>query len=442
VEPLPDQNTPVHSITSKLVRDEWEKLQRIQITPWALLNSGKPMSVLRFDGSEIRCEGVTFDGSPRVIFWGRYIEPFIEDISFRVIDQTLALCKEKRQDARPALAETGELLKQLVRDAYNRMAEIDQRLRGKGYPQTVARRNVEPEIAAMSSFIEARLAGERAALSRTGPSTDQIPATVIGEVARAFDVAYTRAELNNLFMRAGVYSDPPPGSKLVKISEWLRQINEDPSGDALEILGKLLEDFLERRPTSRIESDEAALKEWEEPRTRILDALTARGMSYKTGGKIIGGALYAPSRSLGDLIGARDLPAVHAEFARAEANITADPPAAVTAACAILEATFRTYIAEEGLTLPAEQSIQPLWRIVQRHLGLDPSQVQDNDLKRIIGGLASIVDGVGAFRTHAGSAHGRGPKSVAIDSRHARLAVHAAHTAVTFILETWTKKHP
>jgi hypothetical protein len=150
----------------------------------------------------------------------------------------------------------------------------------------------------------------------------------------------------------------------------------------LETLGKLLEEFLEMRPPSRIESDEPLLKNWQEPRTRIQDALRARGLSYQTGGKIIGGTLYAPSRSLGELIRARDLPAIHAEFARAEANITADPPAAVTAACAILEATFRTYIADEGLTLPAEQSIQPLWRTVQRHLGLDPSHVQDNDLKR------------------------------------------------------------
>ena len=231
---MPDQSTPIHSITTKLIRDEWEKLERIQITPWSLLNSGNPMSVLRFDGREIRCEGVTFDGSPRVIFWGRYIEPFIEDISFRVIDQTLALCKEKRLDVRPALAETGKLLKQLVLDAYNRMAEIDQRLRGKGYPQTVGRRNVEPEIVAMSSAIDARVADELATLSRTGPSTDQIPATVIGEVARAFDVAYTHAELNNVFMRSGAQGDPPPGSKLVKISEWLRQINEDPNVNALE----------------------------------------------------------------------------------------------------------------------------------------------------------------------------------------------------------------
>jgi hypothetical protein len=52
--------------------------------------------------------------------------------------------------------------------------------------------------------------------------------------------------------------------------------------------------------------------------------------------------------------------------------------------------------------------------------------------------LAIIVDGVGAFRTHAGDAHGQGPDAPSIERRHARLAVHAAHTVVTFILANWT----
>ena len=55
----------------------------------------------------------------------------------------------------------------------------------------------------------------------------------------------------------------------------------------------------------------------------------------------------------------------------------------------------------------------------------------------ILGGLSSIVDGVGALRTHAGSAHGRGKKGYEIQPRHARLAVYAAHTLVLFALETW-----
>lgn len=57
-------------------------------------------------------------------------------------------------------------------------------------------------------------------------------------------------------------------------------------------------------------------------------------------------------------------------------------------------------------------------------------------MRQILGGLASIVNGVGDLRTHAGSAHGHGNQGYQLEARHARLAVHAAHTVVGFVLET------
>ncbi len=77
---------------------------------------------------------------------------------------------------------------------------------------------------------------------------------------------------------------------------------------------------------------------------------------------------------------------------------------------------------------------------VQAHLNLDPSKYVDTELRRILGGLTSIVHGVGGLRTRRGSAHGQGPGGGAIEPRHARLAVHAAHTLVAFVLESWKPK--
>jgi hypothetical protein len=272
-----------------------------------------------------------------------------------------------------------------------------------------------------------------------------IPAPVIAEVARAFDSEYTHAQLDSLFMSVGAPGEPPPGSKLVKVTAWLRQINAGPGMDALAVLGKLLEEFMEAQPPPPnrfVWDDGEAARAWQARRVRVREALAARGLSYQTGGKILGGGLFTPSKTLADIIRARDLPAINAEFERAYANIVSDPPAALTAACAILEAVCREYIAAENLKLPADQSLHPLWKTVQNHLGLSPAGTHDDDLKKILGGLASIVDGVGAFRTHGGSAHGKDSKSVPIEPRHARLAVHAAHTVVTFLLETWAGSKP
>ncbi len=178
---------------------------------------------------------------------------------------------------------------------------------------------------------------------------------------------------------------------------------------------------------------------WATARDRITRALAGQGLSYQTGGIILGGVLATPSQSLEQIIQNRDLPTLRIEFRRALANVESDPPAAITAACAILEALCKVYIATEGLPMPSDQSLRPLWRVVQEHLNLDPANAVDADMKRILGGMASIVQGVGAFRTHAGSAHGRGPSPPSAEPRHARLTVHAAETLVGFVLETWVK---
>jgi hypothetical protein len=176
-----------------------------------------------------------------------------------------------------------------------------------------------------------------------------------------------------------------------------------------------------------------------ERRGRVERSLARYGLSYQKGGQILGGTTATPSRSLQMIIRERDLGGLDTEFRRALDAVEADPPAAVAAACAILEALFKIYIQDNELALPSDQSIKPLWKIVQGHLGLAPTSVVDQDMNRILGGLTSIVDGVGALRTHAGSAHGRGRHSYPLAGKHARLAVHSSHTVATFVLETWVQ---
>ena len=98
------------------------------------------------------------------------------------------------------------------------------------------------------------------------------------------------------------------------------------------------------------------------------------------------------------------------------------------------------YIADEGLPKPLKQDLQNVWKVVRGDLGFDTKLVQDNDLKRVLSGILSIVDGIGAFRTHASSAHGEGRKLYKLKPRHARLAINSAHTIALFVLETWDEK--
>lgn len=264
---------------------------------------------------------------------------------------------------------------------------------------------------------------------------NKIPRPIIAVIADIFSSHYTHAELNRLYSYADAPGDPPEGNKQLKCLEWLARCNKDESVDALKVLGKLLEEFMEFEVDERNQD----IAYWNERRTRIERALANHGLAYSFGGYVRKAGTSGPTRSLKQILRDKDLAAVDKEFERAMETIESDPPASLTAACAIIESLCKIYIEDRGLDLPKEQSIKPLWNIVKKDLGFDPSRIEDQDLLKILTGLNSIVDGLGALRTHAGSAHGRGKKIYKVQPRHARLAVHTAHTLATFVIETWEK---
>jgi hypothetical protein len=153
--------SPLWPLLQKFTADEFAKLDRAQITPWAFLKAGPPMRVKDFYGHEISYRGIGFEGSPRTVFWSRYIEPFLEDISYRGVDLALRLSKEKGIDPQKPLKEIQGLLNGLTRKSFNRMADIDRRLRGNGFVTDLALRSIDREQQAMEQFIDARVSAEQ-----------------------------------------------------------------------------------------------------------------------------------------------------------------------------------------------------------------------------------------------------------------------------------------
>ncbi|MDF3881793.1 abortive infection family protein [Cupriavidus basilensis] len=172
---------------------------------------------------------------------------------------------------------------------------------------------------------------------------------------------------------------------------------------------------------------------------KIRKALARYDLQYARGG-LITGTLGTPTRALEEFIKERDIPALDQEFTRALANVDQNPREAVSAASNILESVCKVYIAERGLDMPAKLDLKPVWTVVRKDLGFDPGAVEDQDLQVILTGLFAVVDGIGALRTHASSAHGAGKKQYKLEPRHARLAIHSAHTVTLFILESWAKR--
>lgn len=142
-----------------------------------------------------------------------------------------------------------------------------------------------------------------------------------------------------------------------------------------------------------------------------------------------------------------DFDTVTRDLNRALETSQSDPESAITSACSTLESVCRSVLVELGLELPKKRDISSLFRAVREPLKLSPSRTdmhQDilGDVQKILGGLGTLVEGVGALRTHAGDAHGREKGFVRIDSRTAALAVHSAITAALFLIQTWQKHYP
>lgn len=253
-------------------------------------------------------------------------------------------------------------------------------------------------------------------------------ATIVGEIIGSY--YYHHQTIETLFFESGALGEVPEGNCQRKITDWLiREGKADPN-KALAILGKFIEEFMDGDFTRH---------SYDKPKdkVRLVSALERYSLAYGFGGKIYGAGVTAPSRTLGEKLREISIAEIEEEFNRAHRSVESDPPAAVTAACAIVEALCKAYIAQEQLTPPANQTIKPLWGAVSKDLRISPDSVEDDDLKRILSGLTSIVDGIGAYRTHAGSAHGHGQRKYKVAPRHARLAVHAAHTLCLFVMETW-----
>lgn len=265
-----------------------------------------------------------------------------------------------------------------------------------------------------------------------------IPAAVIAACAEIIGSRESHASTDNLFMYAGAPGDPPEGSKTVKSQEWLRRVNKDESVDPLEILGRIIEAYMEELPPEGGPFDDIPSTETASQQ-KLRMALARYELQYVRGGKITG-AIGTPSRSLDDFIRELDIPVLDEEFTRALANVDASPREAVSAASNILESVCKVYIAEENLCMPSKQDLKAVWGLVRKDLGFDPSIVEDKDLQVILTGLFAIVEGIGALRTHASSAHGAGKAGYKLEPRHAKLAIHSAHTVTLFVLESWERK--
>ncbi|MGQ5524175.1 hypothetical protein ACUHMQ_13055 [Chitinimonas sp. PSY-7] len=153
-------STSLYLTFEKRIDDAVEQLVREQVTPWIFMKSGAPFRVKRFNGQEINYQDLDFQGTPRAVFWSRYIDPFLEALATQEIKDAVSLAKERGVDTNLLLTEIQGLLVKASTKIFAQMAEVDRGLRGGGDAKSVTLRSVETEVQRMSAFIEKHIRSE------------------------------------------------------------------------------------------------------------------------------------------------------------------------------------------------------------------------------------------------------------------------------------------
>lgn len=89
--------TPLYPTFRQRIENACDRLIEQQVTPWSLMAAGMaaghPFHVKSFDGTDIRYQGIDFEGSPSLVFWSGYIEPFLEHLCTSEIEAAVSMSK-------------------------------------------------------------------------------------------------------------------------------------------------------------------------------------------------------------------------------------------------------------------------------------------------------------------------------------------------------------
>jgi hypothetical protein len=142
-------------------------------------------------------------------------------------------------------------------------------------------------------------------------------------------------------------------------------------------------------------------------------------------------------KSASETLASFDVEGVHAVWEKALARRANDSEGAITAARTLLETVCKHILDAQQIVYGENDDLPKLYNAVARSLNLAPSQHTEEAFRRVLGGAASIVEGLGTIRNRIGDSHGSGRRPVRPIARHAHLVVNVAGSMATFLVETW-----
>lgn len=124
------------------------------------------------------------------------------------------------------------------------------------------------------------------------------------------------------------------------------------------------------------------------------------------------------------------------EWGNCKDRIRKDSSGAIGAAKNLLESSCKQILQRRAIKYTDATHLPGLYSIVTKQIQLDPSKEAHGALRTILGGCATVVNGLAELRNTLGDGHGKAPGSGKPSQRHARLAVTLAGAVAAFLLET------
>jgi len=121
--------------------------------------------------------GLQFDGSLVLVYWGPYLEGHINKIIETAFTANRELAFEHDLDPAKSANDASLASQEIVEHILTKMADYDQRMRGKGYPNSVVKKNITETQQRYFKIIQVRAENEIAFFNMPKKNTIKLPLT-------------------------------------------------------------------------------------------------------------------------------------------------------------------------------------------------------------------------------------------------------------------------
>lgn len=131
---------------------------------------------------------------------------------------------------------------------------------------------------------------------------------------------------------------------------------------------------------------------------------------------------------------------IHVLWEKAIERKESDPEAAITSARTLIESVLKYILDDQSIIYNDGADLPVLYKEVAKYLNLAPELHNEGIFKQILGGVTSVVTGLGALRNKLGDAHGKSKTNVKPSVRHSELAVNLAGSMAVFLFKSYYEK--